>query len=592
VGVFKIEHIEIPGIRYIDENRIGVVKVQMPEQCTSTPPFRIREQERKRNTEMVTAVLQECASGDFLCSRPQFVLFPELSVGLDAFAAVRRVMSSKEAPNNTVVVMGLETLSKEEFLALVADSDSRDAFNSEDLAGNTRYVNTAVIFVRDESGNTNLYFQPKLTTSIFESVDQFKAKKSYLLKLGRYRALTVICSDFILRESGRSVMSDLLRSIDECYEHPGDEKIHLVLLLQKNKHPTAEAYRRIVRMLHFRECHTIDTSHTVVCAVNSVNPESLDLFRNCNVVVMNRGRPPRDLRARTAPDTTFAWKEFKPEAGDEPSLNYVLWRLREPGMISFILNMDDRPHQVLSAEHRPIEQPGLATFRGGVVLEGLNVLPEIYEFEELLLRGYSEWAKSLFSKESLKSYFTDIDMYMQRISELFTERPTGVIDNLLLIHSEGESCVNCDHWEDEQDLFHSFLLSLAVLWSAFSDVTIEGGELVTEDARIVVMDCNGTPDLKVRLHLNPPSGEVDFILLQRMVDLHAWDGCPRAYDDLISEISQTKPMRGEDFRVRITKARFPRMLTLNYLLNALRTSAEFKSTKEIGESLNACFHTE
>ncbi|MBL7073872.1 hypothetical protein ISS37_01350 [candidate division KSB1 bacterium] len=589
---FKIKDIKIPNIEYFNRNRIGIVKVQMPEQCQKDGIYKIKEEEKQNNIHIVENVLNKYNNNIFSEGNPNFIVFPELSVSMEAAELMIVKLKNGEINTNTIIIFGLEQITKNQFLELISNSNSKDDFNEVDFGRNIKFVNTAAILIKDKNGKNYIYYQPKLSKSRYETTQQFISKIIYIFNLGVYTILILICSDFILERGKLPIIYTLFKDLDYFYKNPRHEKIDLMFLIQNNKHPIGNHYTKIIKSLYFKS-HTIDTTKTMVCSINSVDTEDVKHFRNSNVAVMNRGRFPETLKDMRA-ENLFAWKSFKKEAGEQDSLQYILWRLRYPGVISFILNMNDTTFRFQDENVIPIEEPGLEKINTNFELTEIKQIPEIYEFKEILLDDFSDFIETLFSKYLLRQYFSNIEMYENMFCNLFMQRPCEVIRTLLFIREENKRAINCDLWDEDKGTFKYFFVSLAMLNTNYEGIEIEENKIKSDDIFISIIDCDNMQDLQFRQEkgelLLSQYRDMQIVLLQRLGPLYLdWNGEPKRFNELLNLNKIVKTMKRPDSYNKITKPKYPYVLTLCYLINKLNARQSYKKVDNIKETLNECF---
>ncbi len=588
---YTIKEVQISNINYFESNRIGIVKIQMPEQCQSDGT--IQQQERENNSKIIEQVfLKYNNNNTFTKGSPHYFLFPELSISKENAMRMIQKVREGEIINNTIIIFGMELITKDEFLELLKDSNSVEDFSFEDFGHNVHFVNTSVILIRDNDGNSFIYYQPKMSRSRYESISQFISPLAYIFSLGGFKSIVNICSDFILERDESPVLLKLLKSIDNYYTNPSREKIDFIFLLQKNKAPLGSHYTKMIKMLYFRENHDVNTSTTMVCSVNSISMVDLRKFRYSNVSVMNRGRPPHTLNDSVA-EPLYAWKSFKKEHGENDSLHYVLWRIRHPGVISFIINTDDRPSRILRENITPIEEPGVERFDDDFELMGIDHIPETYEFEEILLRQFFSFVQSLFIRNSLVRYFGNINLYKNIFDKIFQERPHDLIETLTLLHAEEHKATNCDTWEDIDELFEYFLVSLAILHTKHEQLSLNRNIFDIGDKYVSIMDCDNMHDLVFREEksdfLSSLNTDSQLLLLQRLKYLYEWSGEPKKIDELLNSVKQNKVHGRTSRPYSTTRPEYPYVLSLCYLVNKLNEDSEYKDVETIREKLNEAF---
>jgi hypothetical protein len=534
---FRVVRKTIPDIHSHDDALLGIVKIQMPEQLDDDGSCRIRQRDRERNLRIVRNSINTFGNWAQQVEAPAIILFPEFSVSEPAVDWLRSEMLTSRVSPNTLIVLGLEQLSTDQFRSRVAASNSREDFAGVNFGPNIDRVNTAVILVKDNASRVLCYYQAKCSRSDYESDRQFMSNVVYEFEFGTYNLIVSICSDFLLRDDGGTLVGSVMQEMDQLYPRPRDHRLDLVLLIQKNVSPLHPLFHDSITHLFYNRPHRVQTTDTIVCAVNSASTHAPGKFGRCNVSVMRRGRPPVDLKSHLGAER-YAWCSLK----DNEDLHYVRWRLRSPGAISFVLATDQRPWQLGNTESVPISRGGLHKIRESS-LEECFPIPEVYEMEEALYDNFDSFLETIFQVDALKRHFGSVSEYERLLSSLFVRRPIKLVKLLL---SFQKASANCDHWDIEslKGTFRYFLLTVRFLSERYNDLAIPDDYFSAEGRTLGVIDCDERPfidildELMNRLIL--PSN-VEVLLLQRISKLISWDGSPIRLEELNSLISVSKP---------------------------------------------------
>ncbi|MGA2624463.1 MAG: hypothetical protein ABSF91_11460 [Bacteroidota bacterium] len=585
-------------IDYPDLYRLGIVKVQMPEQSTTDGTFVIKPSERQRNKELILKVFELFGGSCFSSNRcPNFFLFPELSVTVESAQAIIDLFKSTRIKPNTVVLLGLERIRKGVFLDLQSHSNAPGGFDDSHFGQTINFVNTAIIVAKDKNSLIHYYLQPKLSRSGYETVEQFKSDLIYLFNFGGYQSLVSICSDLFVHEEGTSVVKKVMSSINthirKNNRNPRNERIDLWFLLQKNVYPMGDIYDDSVRTLFYKDGHDIETSKTVICSVNSAQGSYSQHYRHSNLCVMDRGRDPETLIGRNS-QTCFAWRVISKRPTDTANLpRYVLWRIRDAGVISFILNTDNRNFQINDENLVPVEEALAWSITNTDILK-FQEHPEIYELKEFLFSGFEGFVKELFIAPEIREFMGNLDAYLNLFDTLFRQRPVDIFDSLMRIHDERSKIPNCDYWGRDKDMFMHFILSLRLLQIAYSTLKTDSGSFESQGTRFTVVDCGGRQDLSMRekistSFIDAPKNSV--IILQRLIALHNWGGELTQLEDLSDAVKVTKVPNVMGNLHSTARAESPSVIAFTYLTNTIN-SAEISAAQvpqKTKELLYACF---
>jgi len=214
---FRVVEKQIPDVLCHDDGALGIVKVQMPEQCDDNGMFfRIRDRERERNLRIIRNTIAAFGNWAQQVNAPAIILFPELSVSAEAADELRTEMATARITPNTLIVLGMEHLRRDHFICRASDSHSRADFAGTDFGPNIDRVNTAVILAKDKAGNVSCYYQPKCSRSDYESPRQFTSNIIYKFAFGQHHFIVNICSDFFLQAGAMPLVGSVGRTTMRC----------------------------------------------------------------------------------------------------------------------------------------------------------------------------------------------------------------------------------------------------------------------------------------------------------------------------------------------------------------------------------------
>lgn len=574
---FKIKK-ETIELDFQRDYRIGIVNIQMPYQLKNGSFYKIAD--KKRNINLLKNITDYVSKLKFSeCFQPHFLLFPELSVSECAFKELVQSFKSTTIRNNTIAVLGLEQLTCGEFKALVNNSNS--LFKEFNIGDNIREINTSAIITKDKNGIVKIFFQPKISRSKHESTNQYESKLVYNFHFGIYSSLILICSDFILQNHSKEILIDLLKSVDKEYSNPNNTKLNLLFNIQCNPKPINSFYEKSVNDLHYRNGFKIDTRSTIVCTVNAANEENLQSYRCSNVVLMDRGRTPSMMQDTNA-ENFFSWKSFKKEQGSDHYLNYVLWRLSGPGIVSFVLDTDERSYSTKTENFHNVYEPNILLIKGAEI-RPFNEKPEVYEYKEILGSSFIDFLKAtintVFFEHSYNIYHSDFTLFLEK---LFKNNSKDILGTLSSIRTNDvkHKILKCDFWEDNMDSISHFLLCLYLLYSVDKTVYLNEAFLTKKDILIAIVDCNKQDFVYLSEHKEKLPFGSNVIVLTDYTLTSDWNGSLEDYDVIFSDTSFTsahKKKISPDF----TKPRKPQLLSLNNIFNdikKLHISEDYKNS--------------
>lgn len=215
------------GVRF-PRGEVGVVIAQPYVDFARLEPFPLLP--RLRNAALsgidaTLAVALECAHG---AEKTHFTIFPECTLpGLDGFDRIAAVMADKSWPTGTVVIGGLEGLTREQFSELVQRPGTTydDVGSSLERIRADQWVNCCATWAKLGSGEVQCWIQTKIEPAGVElQVDHesmFKGQSIYLFKgtyadtHAPYRFATLICYDWIGVRDQRRIWEWLLQDIEQ-----------------------------------------------------------------------------------------------------------------------------------------------------------------------------------------------------------------------------------------------------------------------------------------------------------------------------------------------------------------------------------------
>lgn len=556
---------QIPGNADNDGTLLGVVKVQMPEQLDNDGSLRIGADVREQNKNIVRNTIAAFGNWAEQVGAPAIILFPEFSVSEEATDWLMTEIQTPHIAPNTLVVFGMEQISMDNFRARVTNSGSRADFDGVNFGPNVDRVNTAVILAKDNAGEATSYYQPKCSRSDYESRRQYVSNLVYEITFGQYNLVVSICSDFLLRDNVGTLVGSVMEELDRQHPQPRNHRLDLVLLVEKNASPLHPLYHLSIEHLFYNRPHSVQTTDTIVCAVNSVAAHVPGRFGRSNLSVMRRGRPPAAFKSHLS-DEHFAWCSH----ADNEILHYIRWRIRTAGVISFVLDTDRRPWQLGNAESVPINRGGLHKITDNERLEEITPVPEVYELQEVLYGRFSAFIAATFHKDILQRYFESVAEYERLLSRLFVRRPTSIL-NLLLTFQDVP--INCDHWNltELEGTFSYFLVTLRLLSDRYDDLQLQGNYLRGEGLTLGVIDCDmrASPDIIDDLIKKPSRiADLDILFLQRVSKLILWDGAPTKMSVLKGRISINGTGEAEEVG-SVSRAPSPQVVDVGSLVTAL-----------------------
>lgn len=208
---------------------VGMVVAQPYVEFTVQEPFTWLPSQRARALECVDTTLAVARSRAHRADKTHFTVFPELSIpGIEGVARIRVAMQQDDWPVGTIVIGGVEGLTREQYAELLAQPNTtHDAeVNGPDSVPVGQWVNCSMTWVKAEDGQIHCWVQPKLVPA-WEELNRnyeamYRGRSMYVFKGNftgtqlPFRFATLLCFDWIGMTEAKRVWSWLLQGINEA----------------------------------------------------------------------------------------------------------------------------------------------------------------------------------------------------------------------------------------------------------------------------------------------------------------------------------------------------------------------------------------
>lgn len=274
--------------------------------------------------------------GASLDQRSHFTIFPEYSIpGLAGVKVIDDVVASDAWPCDSMVLAGIDGLSRDEYVRLYAGVEPIIPLNGPDRLRPDAWVNACVIWAKETNGRVRRFVQLKIRPCELERNvpcrDMFHGTGVHVFQCGfenhmTCRFMPMICFDWIAPiQEGDSPSVPLplivLSKLDAMWRSAGERKsVHWVFVLQCNDEPNAHDV--------LRNTEQFLLGHDFAPAVDR---------RGTAVVFANTASCPRPLRKGKfgfsslvfEPNSPFVWK-----GQSRPTVSIKYNRVRDNGGFS------------------------------------------------------------------------------------------------------------------------------------------------------------------------------------------------------------------------------------------------------------------
>lgn len=264
--------------------QIKVVAMQPHVHLTDTEPFRWPAGEKEKQIDGIKRTLEISKN-----KQAHFTLFPEYSIpGLDGVGAIDEVIASNDWPNNTIIIGGIDGLSKTEYQQLFQPNNTEcHPNNKPDKVANGYWVNCCVIWIKCDAGSIKKYLQPKISKAKDElltpcynlfpgsSVYNFIGILNYVDDATyEFHFFTLICFDWIYKHQGKLLNQLILEELNK-----NTQRLEWVFLPQHNPKPNySEFVGSTTSFFDDAICNNVIRHDTAIFFINSATDDKPSLY--------------------------------------------------------------------------------------------------------------------------------------------------------------------------------------------------------------------------------------------------------------------------------------------------------------------------
>ncbi len=206
-------------------DRVGMVIAQPFLSLTDVEPYRCTVASTPGQLAVLARTLDISREAQHGAGKTHFTIFPEYSIpGLPGIALVQAAVESADWPAGTIVIGGVDALSKQDFCALAGSARTHLDNVGNDLGriAPNEWINSGITWVKGADGTVERWLQPKLFPAWLEQnvpyQDMFRGNSVFAFKGPldngtQYRFCSLVCFDWIAtvgdRKAWRSVVDSL-----------------------------------------------------------------------------------------------------------------------------------------------------------------------------------------------------------------------------------------------------------------------------------------------------------------------------------------------------------------------------------------------
>ena len=256
-------------------------------ELVSSEPYKWQQDKKNKQLDRISRFMNIAKQFDGN-GKSHFTLLPEYSIpGIDGINRVNRFLLDYSWPSGTIVIGGVDGLSKKEYAILCNNAISCvSPDNASEQIADEKWVNCCITWVKESNGNLKRYIQPKISPSWPErnvnyremfcgrSVNLFTIKFSNGTDC---KFLTLICFDWIgvINGTGNGIF-EILNHINQKWQVSDSTKdINLIFILQRNAKPNHRNFLDNARNF-FEDRNTnpfIGRDHSVLLFINTAGKD-------------------------------------------------------------------------------------------------------------------------------------------------------------------------------------------------------------------------------------------------------------------------------------------------------------------------------
>lgn len=283
----------------LPSDRVGMVIAQPYLSLTAAEPYKCTAESKQQQLQMITDTLDVSRAARHGAPKTHFTVFPEYSIpGPDGIALVENTLRTVEWPTGTIVIGGIDALSKAEFVTIAnAHGTHIDmTYNALERIAQNEWINCGITWVKGADGTIEQWLQPKLFPALLEQnvpyQGMFRGNSVFAFKGPRdngtqYNFCSLVCFDWVANLQNQKawwcVLEDLRRQVA-----PSEISLSWFFVIQCNPKPSHDTF--LSEVIGFFNQNTIPNVHrdpTCLVFANSAGapvPRRIDQFGNTGLV--------------------------------------------------------------------------------------------------------------------------------------------------------------------------------------------------------------------------------------------------------------------------------------------------------------------
>ncbi|HKT29426.1 hypothetical protein [Dyella sp.] len=235
---------------------VGMVVAQPFVEFTDHEPFTCSPASKQRQLDTVTATLNVSRAASHGAEKTHFTIFPECSIpGPEGIALIDNALASADWPNGTVVIGGVDGLTREQFSTLgQAHGTHLDTENNGlDRIQAHEWVNCCITWIKFPNGVVERWIQPKIAPawvernvqyqSMFQGRSVFVFKGMFDNNISPYHFCSLLCFDWVADVDGQRVWKWVVTGLGQrALAAQAETSLSWVFVVQSNPQPSHASF--------------------------------------------------------------------------------------------------------------------------------------------------------------------------------------------------------------------------------------------------------------------------------------------------------------------------------------------------------------
>lgn len=238
---------------------LGIVLMQPFPRLSAGDPFKWIDDKKDNQIRAIRRVLDIALDCPHTCEKSHFTVFPEYAIpGSEGVQAIEDVLATPEWPDGTVVVGGIDGLTKEEYSSLYLHPTTvQFEHNNPDKIPASQWVNCCMTWIKADGGGLKRWIQPKLSRAwpemniryeqLFEGnlIHVFSGK--FREPIGTpFHFFSLLCFDWIKPFATERGIKAILQDLEVHWGKTTIKPLDFVIVPQLNDDPNATIFLNMV----------------------------------------------------------------------------------------------------------------------------------------------------------------------------------------------------------------------------------------------------------------------------------------------------------------------------------------------------------